>query len=153
SAVAVAGDVLARARAFGIDSAELDAADAPALQRTLTETVAGLRERGGPVFRVIHTVRLGPHSKRDDERSAEERAALRERDPVALLAARLEPGEVDVVAGDVAAELETALARAQASPEPDERAHLNDVYPHLVLTDVHASWERPADSPRVVESL
>src|SRR4051794_19881130 len=71
SAVAVAGDMLARAEAFGIDAARLDGADAPALATDMAHLVAEMRTEAKPAFRVVRTVRLGPHSKRDDERSVE----------------------------------------------------------------------------------
>jgi 2-oxoisovalerate dehydrogenase E1 component len=154
SSVAVAGDMLARARAFGIDAAELDGADAPALHEELGELVAAMRARREPFFRVVHTVRLGPHSKRDDERSPEELAALRERDPVALLGARLPEAERARAEDEALARLDEALARAQASPEPDELSHLNDVNPPLDPAAAARPWARPAaDEPRVVESL
>src|SRR3954447_11736505 len=86
SSVAVAGDIIARAEAFGIDSARLDGADAPALEQELSGLVESMRSEANPAFRVIDTVRLGPHSKRDDERSAEEMEELHRRDPVARLA-------------------------------------------------------------------
>ena len=76
SSVAVAGDMLARAEAFGIDTARLEGADAPALEQELAALVETMRGQAAPVFRVIGTVRLGPHWKRDDERSAEEMEEL-----------------------------------------------------------------------------
>ncbi len=151
SSVAVAGDMLARAQAFGIDAARLDGADAPALERDLGALVERMRTEVAPVFRAVSTVRLGPHSKRDDERSAEEMEELRTRDPVARLAAALP--DADQVEAEVDAELEAALAQAEASPEPDELSHLGDVFAPLDEAAAARPWARPAGEPRVVEEL
>jgi 2-oxoisovalerate dehydrogenase E1 component len=153
SSVGVAGDMLARAEAFGIDAARLDGADAPALQREFATLVEAMRAREAPAFRVVRTVRLGPHSKRDDDRSSDEIAELRTRDPVTRLAATLDPTAVERVGNDATGQLEAALAAAEASPEPDQLSHLGDVYPPLDDGAAAGPWARPADEPRVVESL
>ena len=153
SSVGVAGDILARAEAFGIDAAAYDGADAPALQDDFAALVETLRGREAPAFRVVRTVRLGPHSKRDDERSEEHMAELHTRDPVTRLAATLDPADADQADRDAGALLDVALARAEASPEPDQLAHLGDVYPQLDEAAAVRPWARPADEPRVVESL
>jgi 2-oxoisovalerate dehydrogenase E1 component len=153
SSVGVAGDMLARAEAFGIDAARLDGADAPALQREFATLVEAMRAREAPAFRVVRTVRLGPHSKRDDDRSSDEIAELRTRDPVTRLAATLDPTAVERVGNDATGQLEAALAAAEASPEPDQLSHLGDVYPPLDDGAAAGPRARPADEPRVVESL
>jgi 2-oxoisovalerate dehydrogenase E1 component len=153
SSVGVAGDMLARAAAFGIDAAALDGADAPALQKELAALVDTMRGREAPAFRVVRTVRLGPHSKRDDERSPDEMAELWSRDPVTRLAATLDPADVEQADRAVTDELDAALARAEASPEPDQLAHLVDVFPQFEDAAAVRPWARPADEPRVVESL
>ena len=153
SSVVVAGDMLARAEAFGIDAARLDGADAPKLQEEFAALVETMRGREAPAFRVVRTVRLGPHSKRDDERSPEEMAELRTRDPVTRLAATLDAADVEQAGNDAAKQLEAALAAAEASPEPDQLSHLGDVYPPLEESAAACPWARPAEEPRVVESL
>jgi 2-oxoisovalerate dehydrogenase E1 component len=153
SSVGVAGDMLARAEAFGIDAARLEGADAPALQQEFAALVETMRSREAPAFRVVRTVRLGPHSKRDDERSAEEMAELYTRDPVTRLAATLDSAAAEQADRDATAELEKALAFAEASPEPDQLGHLVDVYPPLDEAAAVGAWSRPAEEPRVVESL
>ncbi len=153
SSVGVAGDTLARAEAFGIDAARLDGADAPKLQREFAALVETMRAREAPAFRVVRTIRLGPHSKRDDDRSAGEMAELRTRDPVTKLAATLDPTDVDQAGRDATGQLEAALEAAEASPEPDQLAHLGDVYPPLDESAEAEPWARPAEEPRVVERL
>jgi 2-oxoisovalerate dehydrogenase E1 component len=153
SPIGVAGDMLARAEAFGIDVARLDGADAPALQQEFAALVETMRGREAPVFRVVRTVRLGPHSKRDDERSPEEMAELWTRDPVTRLAAALDPADVEAADGEATRTLEEALAWAEASPEPDRLSHLGDVYPPFADAAAVRPWARAAGEPRVVESL
>ncbi len=152
SSVAVAGDMLKRAEAFGIDAAELDGSDAPALHRRLAQLLDEMRADPQPRFRVVRTVRLGPHSKRDDDRSEAELAELASRDPVARLAATLDPPDVEQAERDAAAELAEAVARAEASADPDELSHLGDVFPPLDESAAVRCWARPGQ-PRVVESL
>ena len=153
SSVGVAGDMLARAEAFGIDAAQLDGADAPALQQEFAALVDTMRGRAAPAFRVVHTVRLGPHSKRDDERSPEEMAELWSRDPVTRLAANLDPAGVEQADRDAVAQLDAALGHAEASPDPDRLAHLVDVFPQFDESAAVWPWARAAEEPRVVESL
>jgi 2-oxoisovalerate dehydrogenase E1 component len=153
SSVGVAGDMLARAEAFGIDAARLEGADAPALQEDFAALVGSMRGREAPAFRVVRTVRLGPHSKRDDERSEEEMAELHTRDPVTRLAATLDASDVEQADREALARLEEAIALAEASPEPDELAHLSDVFPTLDEAAAVRPWARQAAEPRVVESL
>jgi 2-oxoisovalerate dehydrogenase E1 component len=112
-----------------------------------------MRAREAPAFRVVRTVRLGPHSKRDDDRSPEEMAELRTRDPVTRLAATLDQADVEQADRDATEMLEAALDAAEASPEPDQLAHLGDVYPPLDEAAAARPWARPAEEPRVVESL
>jgi 2-oxoisovalerate dehydrogenase E1 component len=153
SSVGVAGDMLARAEAFGIDAARLEGADAPAVQEDFAALVDAMRGRDAPVFRVVRTVRLGPHSKRDDERPPEEMAELWTRDPVTRLAATLDPGEAERADDDARAQLEQAIASAEASPEPDQLSHLGDVHPPFDEAAAARPWARPAEEPRVIESL
>lgn len=151
SSVAVAGDMVARAEAFGIESARLDGADAPALAEELGALVETMRGREAPAFRVISTVRLGPHSKRDDKRSADEMEELRRRDPVARLAPRV--ADTDALEEEVRVELEAAVAEAEASPEPDQLSHLGDVWAPVDEAVAAKPWARPAEDPRVVDEL
>ena len=152
SSVAVAGDMLARAEAFGIDTARLEGADAPALEQELGALVETMRGQAAPVFRVIGTVRLGPHSKRDDERSAEEMEELRRARPGRPARARRSPTPRRSTR-EVAAELEAALAQAEASPEPDQLSHLGDVWAPFDEAAAATPWARQVEEPRVVEEL
>src|SRR5919198_628809 len=75
------------------------------------------------------------------------------RQPVSRLATELDPADVQRADREATAQLEDALAFAEASPEPDQLAHLVDVFPPLDEVAAVGSWARPAEEPRVVESL
>ena len=156
SSVGVAGDILARAEAFGIDAAALDGADAPALQQDFAALVDDdARPRGARSSGSSRTVRLGPHSKRDDERSEEEMAELHTPRPGHPACGRTRPGRRRArPTRDAARACSTRRSPGrEASPEPDQLAHLGDVYPPLDEAAAVRPWARPADEPRVVESL
>lgn len=89
---AVSGSMLARAEAFGIAASEIESNDVLALLDTLGEAFRHVRERGAPFFQVVHTYRLGPHSKGDDTRDRAEVEHHRAGDPITLLGAQVDSG-------------------------------------------------------------
>jgi TPP-dependent pyruvate/acetoin dehydrogenase alpha subunit len=115
--LAVAGDVKARAEAFGIAAEELDTTDVEEIVAAAGRAVAHVRETGSPFYLVLNTYRFSPHSKGDDHRDPHEIASRRERDPLLVAGERL--------AADVRSEIETAcearlatvVAEAEAAPE------------------------------------
>jgi TPP-dependent pyruvate/acetoin dehydrogenase alpha subunit len=115
----VAGDIAARFSAFGIPVSQLDSSDVLEIQPLAGELLRRVRTTGGPQALVLHTWRFGPHSKGDDTRPAEEVALLRsQRDPLAIQAARLEPGQRDEIEGQVEAEVADAFQAALEDPLP-----------------------------------
>jgi 2-oxoisovalerate dehydrogenase E1 component len=153
SSVGVAGDMLRRAEAFGIDAAELDGADVRSLGPALAAALDEVRTQGRPAFRLVRTIRLGPHSKRDDERSEQEIAELRTRDPVVRLGSALPDPDRERVDQEVAAEVERAVEQAQAGPDADPGDRPADVFPPLDEDAAVRPWARTEGAPRVVESL
>ena len=83
------GNARARGDAFGLRTWQLDDA-APDFAHRVADVVAALRDGQGPGMLVIDTCRLGPHSKGDDLRPAEELARIELRDPLAALGRRLD---------------------------------------------------------------
>ena len=106
SRLQLAGDVEARAAAFGIETDRLDSTDVMEIRDAAARAVAHVRATGTPFFLVIDTYRFSPHSKGDDFRDPEEIAARQARDPLAVAAPRL--GE------DTHREIEEACARRVA---------------------------------------
>jgi 2-oxoisovalerate dehydrogenase E1 component len=80
----VGGSLEARGAAFGLRTWRLDDASA-SFFADAQEIVNEVRQTRAPGLLVIDTCRLGPHSKGDDLRSADEMARIRERDPLMRL--------------------------------------------------------------------
>lgn len=76
----MAGSIAGRAAAFGVPHRVVDSHDVNVVRARITATVRAVRDDGFPAVVEFLTDRLGPHSKGDDTRSAQERAALARRD-------------------------------------------------------------------------
>ncbi|HEU4625005.1 MAG TPA: thiamine pyrophosphate-dependent enzyme [Steroidobacteraceae bacterium] len=85
----LAGDICARAAAFGITTYAGSTWDYRTLGETLHEAVRLVRERCVPAFVRVDTYRLAAHSKGDDNRDATEIAEFAARDPVNEMLASL----------------------------------------------------------------
>lgn len=106
----MAGSIAARAAAFGVDHVRTGSTDLDEIRTLLAPPVAAVR-RGRPLVVEFATHRLGPHSKGDDTRGADEIAAARAADWYPRLAAadperfaRLDAAaraRIDAVAEDV----------------------------------------------------
>ena len=136
---ATAGDLLARPRAFGIESREVDGQDARAVHAEATELVARARSGGGPAFLLARTYRYHGHHVGDVDRSYyrskdEEQLWREERDPLALHGAWLEAQRLATAADlrrledEARAEIERGLAFALEAPFPDPSQVTEDVY-------------------------
>ncbi|CAG0989493.1 partial 2-oxoisovalerate dehydrogenase E1 component, partial [Anaerolineae bacterium] len=99
----LAGDMVARARAFGIEAGEIATTDAELLHAHFAPIVAKVRETQRPHFEVIHTYRLCHHSKSDDMRPEDEVARRRLDDPLPLLQSRLLPEVAERLEAEAAA--------------------------------------------------
>ena len=126
-----AGDVAARAAAFGISSEDVDGQEVFAVYEAATRAVARGRAGEGPTFLHLHTYRYYGHHVGDVDRAyyrskEEEEEWKRERDPVALLAERLRDDGVDEatldgIERDARADVAAGAEAALASPFPDPR--------------------------------
>src|SRR5512143_965907 len=114
-----AGDVAARAAAFGIATDRRPADDPVALTAHMRAVVARVRRGDGPFFQVLDTYRLAAHSKGDDDRDAAELAAHRAADPLVRLRARVGEATAGALAQAVAARVDAAVAAAEAAPYAD----------------------------------
>ena len=143
SSVGVAGDILARAEAFGIDAAGSTAPTLRALQDDFAALVETMRGREAPAFRVVAhgSPRPAQQARRRALGGADGRAAhARTRSPG--LRPHSTTADADQADRDAGALLDAALARAEASPEPDQLAHLGDVYPQLDEAAAVRPWAR-----------
>jgi acetoin:2,6-dichlorophenolindophenol oxidoreductase subunit alpha len=117
----LAGDMVARAKAFGIDAGEIESTDVEELYEHFGPLVDEVRRQGRPRMEVIHTYRLCHHSKSDDMRPREEVEARKAGDPLPLQRARLD----EVAATEIEEAVEERIDRAfewalnQPYPQPD----------------------------------
>ncbi|MDQ7088610.1 MAG: thiamine pyrophosphate-dependent dehydrogenase E1 component subunit alpha [Acidobacteriota bacterium] len=113
---ALAGSIEGRMEAFGIPCDSVEGNDVFTLDAAASQAVARVRETSRPCGLLIHTQRLGPHSKGDDPRSRAEIDALRKRDPLPRLAATLDPRRRQAIEADCEQRLATALAATGGAP-------------------------------------
>jgi TPP-dependent pyruvate/acetoin dehydrogenase alpha subunit len=116
TALQLAGSFTQRAEAFGIRAMEGDGNDLEAVLRLAGEAVAAVRGDVRPVWLVLHTCRLGPHSKGDDSRSAAELVVARAGDPLPRVRAELLEAAAAVIDARVRARVEAAVQRAKGDP-------------------------------------
>jgi acetoin:2,6-dichlorophenolindophenol oxidoreductase subunit alpha len=129
-----AGSITARAEAFGIPAEEVDGQDVLAVYAAATRAVERARSGDGPSFLLCGTYRYQGHHVGDVDRSYyrskdEEERWRTERDPIALLAARLgDPAEIERIRERVEAEIDDAVAYALNAAYPDPSEVTNHVH-------------------------
>jgi 2-oxoisovalerate dehydrogenase E1 component len=80
----LAGDILTRADAFEIKTAHSDTWNIDELVQSASKSINYVRNNMKPMFHLVDTYRLKPHSKGDDNRDKEEIAKYYECDPIVL---------------------------------------------------------------------
>ena len=135
-----AGDLSARAAAFGIKTFDVDGQDVLAVNRLTQELVADARAGNGPFFITLNTYRYHGHHVGDINRtyyrSKEEEAEWKEkRDPITNFGAWLtendvaSAAELKAISDEVATEATDAVDYALAAPYPDPAEVNMHVYP------------------------
>lgn len=114
----LAGSMVDRARAFGIDSGEIDTTDVEEVHSHFGPIIEKVRREGRPHLEVIRTYRLCHHSKSDDHRPEEEVERRRGLDPLKVTGAKLQPELVDEIDHRVSLAIDEAVAWARAQPFP-----------------------------------
>jgi pyruvate dehydrogenase E1 component alpha subunit len=115
-------DLALRAAGYGMAAWPVDGMDVLAVEEAARRATAEIRAGRGPVFLELRTYRFRAHSMYDPERyrSKDEVAAWRQRDPLTLLTERLRAGglledaDVAAIERDVVAEIDVAVATAEA---------------------------------------
>jgi pyruvate dehydrogenase E1 component alpha subunit len=134
-----AGELTARAKAFGIETHEVDGQDVLAVNRLAEDLVARARKGEGPFFVVLNTYRYHGHHvgdiNRDYYRSKDEEAHWKtKRDPITNLGAWLvdekiaSADELGRIAEEVAADAKAAVDYALAAPYPPAEEVTMHVY-------------------------
>jgi TPP-dependent pyruvate/acetoin dehydrogenase alpha subunit len=114
----LAGSMLARGQAFGIDSGEIESTDAEELYAHFEPIIKKIRQEQRPHLEIIHTYRLCHHSKSDDMRPAEEIEHYRQNEPLPRLRSRLSQEVANRLDEEARAKVEQAVAWARQQPFP-----------------------------------
>lgn len=109
-----AGDISDRARSFGIATLKTDGNDVESVRAVASESIDRVRRASVPVFLVLDTYRLGPHSKGDDSRTEAEIEPHRRNDPITRAAAKLAPDDFSRIEKDVAEDVASVFSRVLA---------------------------------------
>ncbi len=125
-----------RAIAYNMPASTIDGNDVLVVREAVAKAVAGARDGGGPTFLECETYRHRGHSKSDqcEYRTDAEEAAWMGRDPIRRSEQRLiDAGDLTAEAlaamdAEVLAEIDAALAFAEASPTPDVSLATEGVY-------------------------
>jgi pyruvate dehydrogenase E1 component alpha subunit len=124
-----AGEMIARAQAFGIPAEQVDGQDVRAVNYAARRAVVRARAGDGPTFLVLDTYRFQGHHVGDVDRAyyrtkEEEQEWASTRDPIALLATRLRQEGVaqetlDRIGAEAKEEVDAGVEFALAAPYPD----------------------------------
>ena len=134
-----AGDIPARAAAFGLQAEAVDGQDVRAVYAIASGLVERARRGGGPSFLVCNTYRYTGHHVGDINREyyrskEEEKHWKTDRDPIKLLASWLieqglaDSAQLDAIQSEVEAEMKKAVEFAVAAPYPGVGEVEDDVY-------------------------
>ena len=116
----LAGSIVNRFNAFGIDSEALDTSDVLVIQSSAVRAISEVRTKSSPQALILNTYRFGPHSKGDDTRQEKEILELRKtRDPISILAERLDPDQINPIEEEVDDEVKQAFQKAESDPIPN----------------------------------
>ncbi len=126
-----------KAVAYGFPGVKVDGNDGEAVWAAVSAAVARARGGGGPTLVEAETYRMGAHSSSDDPskyRDPKEVEAWRARDPLDRLRARLvreghwDAGKDAALSAQLLAEVNSAIAEAEALPPPPVGSLFDDVY-------------------------
>jgi acetoin:2,6-dichlorophenolindophenol oxidoreductase subunit alpha len=114
----LAGSMVTRGKAFGIESGEIDSTDAEELYNHFEPIIGKVRQSQRPHLEVIQTYRLCHHSKSDDMRPADEIEHYRQNEPLPKLRSRVSQEVAERLDEEARAKVEQAVAWARQQPFP-----------------------------------
>lgn len=135
---ALSGAMTTRAGAFGIPASQIESNDVFELLAEFRQRFAEVRAERAPRFQVVHTYRLGPHSKGDDFRDPAEIEQWRQRDPIVLARGHIEAAGMD--AGAIAARVQGRIADAIAAADAAPVASANPAPPMPLHPELPTPW-------------
>jgi pyruvate dehydrogenase E1 component alpha subunit len=113
---------------WGIPCERVDGTDALAVYELARSSVERARAGYGPQALECLTLRGHGHAAHDDARYVPDDLRMQFADPVARLAAQLDPGEEAQIRRSVEEAVATGLAEAEAAPAPDPSTLEDGVY-------------------------
>ena len=118
----LAGRIVDRGSAFGIETAELTRPTSSRSTTPRARSSPAVREGGRPFFLVLNTYRFSAHSKGDDDRDEAEIEAARERDPLLVAGTQLADEERRAIDEACEQRLADVIDAAESAPPvvPDE---------------------------------
>src|SRR5581483_1750619 len=129
-------DIADRAQAYGFPGVVVDGMDVLAVREVAGAAIERARKQQGPTLVECKTYRFVGHSRSDarNYRSREEENEWLARDPIPRLANLLTAqnlaarADLEAIQADVDAEIQDAIAFAEASPYPQPEETLQDVF-------------------------
>ncbi|MBI3106563.1 MAG: hypothetical protein HYY95_13520 [Candidatus Rokubacteria bacterium] len=129
-------DIRRKAEAYDLRAETVDGMDVLAVEEAARRAADFVRGASGPFLLELRTYRFGPHSMAEPDlyRTKEEIEGWKQRDPIALFTARLRQRglltDADLAASEtaVAAEIDSAVAEAEAGPWEPVEDLTRDVY-------------------------
>lgn len=113
---AVSGSIIARAESFGISCNEVCSNDVEVLNDCFKKAISFVRENKKPFCQVVHTYRLGAHSKGDDTRDKEEIEKNRKNDPLIIAGAKLDADFCEKSANEINAYINALVEKIEKEP-------------------------------------
>lgn len=122
-----------RVATYGIPVELIDDGDVERIHAATARAAAAMRQGGGPAFLEIHAYRWKEHVGPAEDfnagyRPSAEAEPWRERDPVEVIGARLDPAERKTIDREIETEIAAAFAFAEASPFPALQELYANVY-------------------------
>ena len=133
----LAGDICARAAAFGIATVQANTWQHEELAERLHDAAATVRQKRCPLFVCVDTYRLAAHSKSDDDRDADEIASYVRRDPLNQFLAE-QSAEVESDLAAIRERVARAIERAAHAPVLDLAKRAGAIAERAPL-----AWQRP----------
>ena len=131
----LAGDICARAAAFGIETTQSSTCDPMKLMQASKQSVDRVRAESRPHFLCIDTARLMAHSKGDDNRDKREIEQYWTKDPIKKFFGRY-PEEAHHIQNEVTQRIDSALADLETDELPVAVATSEDA---VILSPCH--WQ------------
>ncbi|MFC2026123.1 thiamine pyrophosphate-dependent dehydrogenase E1 component subunit alpha [Chloroflexota bacterium] len=120
--LAIAGNIAARFKAFGIKTHELETCNVEDITIASRKIITEIRTKKIPQALILHTYRFGPHSKGDDSRDSNDVRIIKNNfDPLILNSKYLEVGTRIAVESEVDEEVRSAYQQALNDPEADPK--------------------------------